>query len=179
MSLTRILAIGFAMALIALPPLSLAAQIPFWFFRIFFGWQFVHNNRRPAQSYSLRDIFVVTFIFALSFAVPQIAINLQKSLDDNFDPTIEMVEVVQPDGSVILSEQKRTDEAEIRRLRQERESGMRLGTFRAYGGAAIYMFLITNFGFPVVVFVFLMKDIPYGCGGTALYGLGLLFCSLS
>ena len=40
------------------------------------------------------------------------------------------------------------------------------------------MFLITNFSFPVVVFVFLMKDIPYGSGGTALYGLGLLFCFL-
>ena len=170
------LAFAIALGLIALPPLSLAAQLPFWFFRVFFGWQFVFGDRPPRQSYTLRDIFSVTFLFALSFAIPQIAVNLQKGLYDDFNPRVEWVEVSHPDGSVTFEERERTDQEEISAAQKEHDTNVRFRTLMGFAGSAIYVFLITLFGFPVLLFVFLTKEIPYGCVATAVYGLSLLFC---
>lgn len=172
------LAFGFAFALVAIPPLSLAAQLPFWFFRVFFGWQFVFGDQPTRQSYTLRDIFSVTFLFALCFAVPQMAVNLQKSLNDNFDPKVEFVEVVQPDGSTVFERQERTDEQAIADAQRTHDSEIRLGILMGFAGAAVYLFLITLIAFPVLLFVFLLKEVPHGCFATVVYGLGLLCCCL-
>ena len=61
--------------LFGIAPISLAAQLPFWFFRAIFGWQFTFGSSPPTKSFSLRDIFVFTFLAALSFAGPQLAAN--------------------------------------------------------------------------------------------------------
>ncbi|MFK7767575.1 MAG: hypothetical protein AB8B55_10170 [Mariniblastus sp.] len=65
--------------LLFIPPLSLATQLPFWFFRGFFGWQLVLGEAKPQLPFNLKDIFAITFLFALSFSVPSIAYNLQSA----------------------------------------------------------------------------------------------------
>ena len=57
--------------LLGIVPVSLAAQIPLWFFRFLFGWQFTFKGAPPAKSFSLRDIFAFTFLAALGFAATQ------------------------------------------------------------------------------------------------------------
>ena len=119
--------------IIGIAPVSLAAQLPFWFFRFFFGWQFTYGLSPPAESFSLRDIFVFTFVAALGFAGPQMAINLA-SKPDWFDPTTTYEQVTQPDGTVeweevVLTDQKIIDEKIVTlnaRIGLEFCSGMQL-----------------------------------------------------
>ena len=175
----RGLAFSSAMILIGVPPMSLAAQLPFWFFRVFFGWQFVYDDRAPIQSYTLRDIFSVTFLFALSFAIPQLAINLQNSLYNyRFDPTVEWVEVTQSDGTVTYEKQKITDETAIATAQQEHFAAIRLSTLSRFAGLAIYVFLITIFSLPILLFVFLTRENSRGCLATFGFCLGLVILLL-
>lgn len=54
-----------------------ACQIPFWFFRFVFGWQLIQKDRDwSQQKISIRDIFVLTAIFAFAFALPRIGVNM-------------------------------------------------------------------------------------------------------
>lgn len=170
-------AFRFAYWLVVLPTVSLAAQLPFWFFRVFFGWQFVYGDRPPRQSYALRDLFIVTFLFALSFAGPQLAVNLHKILIDSFDPNVEWVETTQSDGSVVFERKNLTDKEAIAELKRRHDSELR-GAFRSFKAAAINLFVITLITFPVLLFVFLMNETRNGCIATVVYGLGLLCCCL-
>ena len=67
------------LVILMIPPLSLAAQMPLWCFRVFFGWQFVFEDSPPAEAFTLRDIFVITFGCALALATMQLAGNLLES----------------------------------------------------------------------------------------------------
>ena len=54
-----------------------ACQVPFWFFRLLFGWQLIQKDRDwSQQKISIGDIFVVITIFAFAFAAPRIGVNM-------------------------------------------------------------------------------------------------------
>ena len=52
-------------------PVLVAAQIPFWIMRVFFGWQFATEKPKPA-SFAIKNLLVMTFVIGLAFATPAI-----------------------------------------------------------------------------------------------------------
>ena len=61
--------------LLLVPLNSLAAQLPFLFFRFLFGWQFTFRESAPADPFTLRDIFGFTFFCAIALGAAQLAAN--------------------------------------------------------------------------------------------------------
>ena len=154
--------------LFGIAPVSLAAQLPFWFFRVFFGWQFALGSSPPAPPFSLRDIFVFTFFAALSFAGPQMALNQIESAQW-FDPTSDYEEVVQPDGSMSVKQVVITDQEEIdRRLRENRQQ-IRLGFLSGYIAFVVLAFTISLLCFPTIPITFRPQETGAGCGLVAVY----------
>ena len=66
---------GIGFTILLTPLISLAAQLPFWFFRFFFGWQFTFCDSVPADPFTLRDIFGFTFFCAIALGATQFAAN--------------------------------------------------------------------------------------------------------
>ena len=61
--------------LVSLLPTVVAAQMPFWFMRVLSGWQFTID--KPQQvSFSLKNMFAMTFIFGLAFSTPALVSHL-------------------------------------------------------------------------------------------------------
>ena len=159
--------------LLGIPTVSLAAQLPFWFFRFFFGWQFTFGLLPPAESFSIRDIFVFTFLAALAFSGPQMVANtVQQS--SWFDPTMSFEEVLQPDGTTSWEEVTITDQAKIDQRLREHKRDQRLRFMLAYAAAAAYGFAISLLSLPIFLFVFRSKNPEVGCGLTAGYAFGWL-----
>lgn len=78
-----------------------ACQIPFWIFRFLFGWQLIQKDRDwSQQKISIRDIFVLTAIFAFSFGLPSVGVNMY------FDSIVQDVQI----GSTELIETDEIDE---------------------------------------------------------------------
>ena len=159
--------------IIGIAPVSLAAQLPFWFFRFFFGWQFTYGLSPPAESFSLRDIFVFTFVAALGFAGPQMAINLA-SKPDWFDPTTTYEQVTQPDGTVEWEEVVLTDQKIIDEKNRDFERQNRLGILFWYAAAGVWSFGISLLSLPIPLLIFRTNDRGAGCGLTAAYAFGWL-----
>ena len=159
--------------LLGIPTVSLAAQLPFWFFRFFFGWQFSFGLLPPAESFSIRDIFVFTFLAALAFSGPQMVANtVQQS--SWFDPTMSFEEVLQPDGTTSWEEVTITDQAKIDQRLREHKRDQRLRFMLAYAAAAAYGFAISLLSLPIFLFVFRSKNPEVGCGLSAGYAFGWL-----
>jgi len=53
--------------------LAVALQVPFWIVRFLRGWRLAKAGNKSTGSIPLSDLFVLTFVFALAFATPQIA----------------------------------------------------------------------------------------------------------
>ena len=148
--------------LAGIPAVSLAGQLPFWFFRFFFGWQFVLGESEPRESFTLRDIFVFTFLCALGFAVPQMAANLVS--DPWFDPTVSYEEVTQPDGTVEYEEVILTDPQAIEQKRREHLQRRHYQMNMGFASTGIGAFVFSLLSFPVVIMMFRSKQTNIGCG---------------
>ena len=148
--------------LAGIAPVSLAAQLPFWFFRLLFGWQFTLGSSPPAQSFSLLDIFVFTFVAALSFAGPQMASNQIKTATW-FDPTSSYEEVTHPDGSTTWEEVLITDQQVIADRLREHNQQIRAGISSSYFAFAMYAFFFSLLSFPAVPFIFRPEETSIGC----------------
>ena len=164
---------GVLVGALSIAPLSLAAQLPFWFFRGCFGWQFVLGDGKPELPFNLKDIFALTFMFALSFAVPQLVLNATNARYNNFaNFEYESVEVTNPDGSISFERKKISEEAaNIRRA--EMQQMMQQSSLMGYGIMMVFVFIGTSMCIPVLLFVFRSKEQSTGCGYTALYTFGL------
>jgi hypothetical protein len=65
-----------------------ACQVPFWMFRFVFGWQLVQENRNwNEKKVSIRDILIITTIFAFAFAAPRYAAKMY------FDATVDRIKI--------------------------------------------------------------------------------------
>lgn len=53
-------------ALLAAFALSVAAQLPLWFFRCILGWRLIHSSDQSQRPLSLRDLFLGLFIVGLA-----------------------------------------------------------------------------------------------------------------
>ena len=168
----RIFCSAMVIGLLTAIPVSLGAQLPFWFFRCLFGWQFVFQGNLPARSFDLKDVFVITFVFAFSFAVPPMASNIQSRLFPGSDLgqgsiTVEEM-VVQPDGSSISVKRVLSSEEAFKR----RELDNRMSAYAGYGVAIGAEIVATLLSIPIVVMMFRTKVVSTGCGLIVLY----VFC---
>ncbi len=165
---------GLVMILISVVPVSLGAQLPFWFFRGLFGWQLVYRDSRPARSFCLRDIFVLTFVFAFCFSVPQIAVNLGSSSHDHDGLPRDGMTItelkIQPDGSYKPVKRELTA-SDVDQLRRENQ-GEQMESYAIYGSIMLLSFVVSLLSAPVVLFVFRSPEAATGCGFTAIY----VFC---
>ena len=84
--------VGFTVAL-TVPIVSLGAQLPFWFFRLFFGWRLVRitaplaarEGEAPAEPpLSIRDLLLATLLVAASFAVARLSPAAQQEPEFRF-----------------------------------------------------------------------------------------------
>jgi len=84
--------------------LSVAAQIPFWFFRFFSGHRISKAGKTQNHSISLKEFFAITFVFGLTFAAPAIVDHQLLAHELNHielgQTTIQWDEERQPDGSI-------------------------------------------------------------------------------
>ena len=142
-----LLYVGFAIV-----PVSMAAQIPLWFFRFFSGWQFTFKGTPPVKSFSLSDIFVFTFLAALGFAATQMAIKLAIE-SESYDPITSYEEVRSPSGRVEWVKIVLTDQKLIERRRREYEKEVQLFVFRAYAAIGATSFGISLVSLPIPLFM--------------------------
>ena len=172
--------LGFAIGALSIAPISLGAQLPFWFFRGFFGWQFVLGNENPSMPFNLKDIFAITFVFALCFAVPQIAYNIQSAVYQrgSYVDNVRHVPVTQPDGSVEYEEELLTP-IEVKQQESLFRQQMQQTAMMSYAFATGLVFVGTLFCVPVLLFTFRSRERATGCGITALYVFALSLLPLS
>ena len=167
--------------LLGIVPVSLAAQLPMGFFRVFFGWQFTFEGKPPVNAFQLRDIFVFTFLVALGFAGPQMAVDSPRE-PPGFDPTSSYEEVTKPDGTVtwekvVVTDQKVINERvrDFERRHRISERRHRIRILAGYGFAAAWAFGISLLSLPVPLLVFGAKDAETGCALTFAYAIAWLF----
>ena len=156
--------------LLGIVPVSLAAQIPMGFFRVVLGWQFTFEGKSPVNAFQLRDIFVFTFLVALGFAGPQMAVT-QANNSGWFDPTSSYEEVTAPDGTVSWEEVVVTDQEVIEAKVRNFEQRNRFNVLAGYGTTAAWAFGISLLSLPIPLLVFGAKDQETGCSLTFAYGL--------
>ena len=156
--------------LLGIVPVSLAAQIPMGFFRVVLGWQFTFEGKPPGNAFQLRDIFVFTFLVALGFAGPQMAVT-QANNSGWFDPTSSYEEVTAPDGTVSWEEVVVTDQEVIEAKVRNFEQRNRFNVLAGYGATAAWAFGISLLSLPIPLLVFGAKDQETGCSLTFAYGL--------
>ena len=157
-------------AVLAIPIVTIAAQLPFWFFRVFFGWQFTFRQSAPAQSFTLKDVFAFTFLVALGFTALQTAAN-QDLVNEWFDPTISYEEVTHPDGTTTWEEVKTTDPAEINQRLLAHQRMNRSRVLSAYGVIALLSFVISLLSLPALLTMFGTKETEAGCGFMFVYAI--------
>ena len=144
--------------LFGVPVVSFAAQIPLWFFRFFFGWQFTFGSSPPVESFSLRDIFVFTFLAAIGFAGTQMAAN-------------QVIEQERPEGlhSVAELDGPVTDRKLVAEKRLEFEREIRFEVLFGYATVGMWSFGISLLSLPVVFFMLRSKEFVTGCLLTVAY----------
>ncbi len=113
----------FIVALLSIP-ICVATQVPYWMFRIGFGWQLVQfRSDWQEKKTSLRDMFLITAVFAIAIATPHFATDM---IFDSIEVgavelgQIEIVVTTLPDGSTDFIETEVTEE----NIEQIRESGL-------------------------------------------------------
>ena len=152
-------------SLISIPVVSLAAQLPFLFFRIFFGWQIVAEGTEPKQAYALKDIFVITFVFALCFAVPRVSMNLT-NLGSPYSVSSYQDYDEQGNPIRVSSEEREIQE---RRYRQRTLAVY----YTSYFASSVVVFVFTAIGMPLLLIVFWSKETLTGCMGIVTYVMAL------
>ncbi|MEM7784784.1 MAG: hypothetical protein AAF623_15650 [Planctomycetota bacterium] len=148
--------------LISVIPVSIGSQLFFWILRGFFGWQIVGENNSINRRFVLKDIFALTFVIALGFAVPQFTTS---SFD--FDGAYYDVESENED----LSSEER---AQLQKQEEQRRQAMaRSIALSVYGSQAIGAFIATMICSPILFFVLRSKEGTIGCFLSVGYLFGL------
>lgn len=153
--------------IISVVPTTMAAQIPFWFLRGFFGWQLVVPGDRPERAFSLQDVFVLTFVFALCFAVPQTSSKIQAILMGDVDGLVATI-----DGETAPQIEEFNRRQRARQLSRQRDA------YAGYGAYALAVTIISLISVPILMFVFRVQETTTGCAFSGLYALGFwLICA--
>jgi hypothetical protein len=162
------------MGMLLIPPISVAVQLPFWFFRAVFGWQFVPDGRKPALPFTLRELFTFTFVVALAFATPQMFARLNVARYDTYDRmvTVEYEHVTNADGTVReVTRGIPQEELELQRRSYEREM------YNVYlvstVSSAVTFIIISMLAIPVVLFTFRPTEAAVGCLFSFLYSIAI------
>ena len=175
--------------LLGLIPISVGAQIPFWFFRGFFGWQFVRKGSSPSMSFNLRDIFIITFVFAACFGAAQIAANIQiqqfgwfMETATDYVPVTDVngVQVLDADGFPKFEEVELTGDS-LKEYRRREASNVRNRSFVMFGSSIFAAMIGSLLTFPVLTSLFFSREIGNGCmltGGYIILAI-FLFIGLS
>ena len=162
--------------LATVPLLSVAAQLPFWILRASLGWQFLAEGQTPVTGFSLRDIFLATFVCAIAMGAPQFAIN--RLADDTVKQRAEIYrayQMNQTDGTVENPTSDPTAGAEEFLREQRRFISSRY--WSSIMGISMTIFVINCFTIPVLLFTFRSKEPEAGCLYISLYAGGI-FCAL-
>ncbi len=166
--------------------ICVACQVPFWMFRFVFGWQLIQESRSwTEKKISIRDILLITTIFAFAFAAPRYSAKMY------FDATLARIKVgetelfetddVDADGTPLVFKEVTVTEENIEELREEGKafydsykSGMLTGVM-AYSAIVAVLSLL----FAPAVFLALRRSgtLKSVCGAT-LYLL-VLFLTVS
>lgn len=146
-------------ALCFVPTATVAAQIPLWIFRGFFGWRFTYRNESTTSALSLRDLFLITFVFAIAVTAPQypaslIAANSVRRIEVGNET---FVQTTQDDGSIAF-EEKKISAANVERLRadaRKQATGMFNRFALTYSGIVSINSLLAV---PCLLFVFRIRN---------------------
>ncbi len=163
------------MAMLLALPLIVAAQVPFWFMRGLFGWQFVREGEQPV-AISLKQLFLITLVFGIAFAMPSIAGNVYASgAAANHLPiggTHSSVEFL-ADGSIDRKEIEITSDNRPEFLLEDiKQAKEQINYCAVFGSMALAVLSLLSI--PILWFAFRLckrKAVIY----SALYG-GLLYC---
>jgi hypothetical protein len=159
-------------AALVIPPLSASVQLPFWFFRAVFGWQFVAKGDKPGPSFALREIFTFTFIVALAFTTTQLFARLTVESYQYWraDDQTEVIEVVNEDGSI--SQVPETAAQTEERLNQM-DRTMELTYLSLILSQSVVLFIVSVLAFPVLLFIFRPQEPAIGCLLSFVYAIAI------
>ena len=160
-----------------------ACQIPYWFFRIVFGWQLIQENRDwREKKISLKDIFFLTAVFAVGIALPGYAVNIFNDVlaDQIKVGYTEMVPTDEMDAdgvplefkSVLVTEENIKEIKELRK--SQADSGMLMGVFAYAAVTSVLSFLFV----PVVVLSLRKSGTWKGVGVAALYLMAICLAAV-
>ena len=107
-----------------------ACQVPFWILRLAFGWQLIQTNCDWSQKkISIKDMFLLTAIFAFAIALPRFGTDIfwAKSINEVQVGQVEYVVELDADG-VPVQETIEITEENIEEFREKRR--MENGTLK-------------------------------------------------
>ncbi len=152
--------------------LTAAIQIPYWFIRFVVGWKFGFEEDKPTSSISIREMFLVTFVFGLAFASPQIADRIllkdqlnQIKIGAQFMDMEQIDERSWSGSSVVVSEQNiERLRSQVQKLKFYRMSR----TIYSFAGVLSVVSLILS---PLILIVLRVKRWFVAVSFTVLFGL--------
>ena len=156
-------------------PASVGGQFPHWIIRGLSGLQFVWKDDPIGQAFNLRDIFAITFVCALCFAIPQVAFNSVEQNPTwfvNSNPNY----ITKTDEKGNIEYVRAETEKELTEARRQARKNMLFATYWGYGTAFVVSLIGSAISIPILWFVFRLKDGSTGCLFAFLYagGTGLL-----
>ena len=156
-------------------PCLMAAQLPLWILRSVFGWQFVLKDSPPV-ALSIKQLFLVTFVFAIAFTMPAAASRVvENSYRIEIGHSEHRPETL-PDGTVVMKQVEITPD-NVQKIRDRNRRESRSATNQGMTIAAINFSILSLLCLPLVWMVFRARPsrvILY----SMVYGL-LLFIAIA
>ena len=160
-------------------PALMAAQIPFWIMRTMFGWQFIVDKQQPT-SFSIKHLFVLTFAFAITFAIPSIATKILIASNNIRVGSTQYIPANLPDGTVYMDQVEITND-NIEEFKQKNQLEAKQSTNLGMLSVCGCMFILSIFTLPIVAVIFgihrkrtLLYLFFYGLGVFALITVGYI-----
>ena len=158
---------------ISVVPLSLGAQMVFWFLRGVLGWQLVPRGRTREVAYTIRDIFVVTFIVAATLGVAQFYATTVANGTMNDWAQTETVELDE-NGEIVYDQNgdmvfREMDVEEQQAERNQNEQMVRSSTLMGFAFSLVMASVLTAVSVPILPRLFLSGSAGDGCGAVAVY----------
>lgn len=153
-------------------PLSVGAQLTFWFFRGVLGWQLVPKGKSREVAYNIRDIFIVTFLCAGCLGAAQLSVFM--TLNSRNYVARDTVPDLGEDGTISYDssgavKMRSMSEEEIQVTQAQLNASMRRSFFISYGVTFLVAAFITVVSLPVLTRLFFSEDVQTGCGFASLY----------
>ena len=149
------------------PPFLVAAQLPYWILRHGLGWQFTVKGQPPVTGgFSIRDVFLATFVCAVALGTPQVAIN--NRVEQTVERQMERGNTRQTNP--MLADSK-IDEIELKRTQRH---ALARSLWYAVMWFSLAIFVITWLTIPVLLFTFRAQEPEAGCLYNMMYAVVVL-----